>query len=280
MVRVAFATCVQLGLSCMEEIYNVGGSLELLITLLDSQSPNKSGRVYLDDFAGAHGIPLLKSRNINDDEVITQLKESRIDWLFIIGWSQIARETLLSTPKLGCIGMHPTLLPIGRGRAAIPWAILKGLDRTGVTMFKLDEGVDTGPVIGQEVIPIGPKETATTLYDKVNRAHVSLISRYWLPIVRNEITLTPQNDSEATQWPGREPEDGEIFGDMTMAEAERLVRAVTKPYPGGFYREKDRILRIWSAEATDCIDEKDSGLAIELRDGYLIPIDFELEQME
>jgi methionyl-tRNA formyltransferase len=57
----------------------------------------------------------------------------QIDWLLIIGWSQIARRELLETPACGCLGMHPSLLPIGRGRAAIPWAILKGLDQTGVT---------------------------------------------------------------------------------------------------------------------------------------------------
>ena len=70
--------------------------------------------------------------------------------------------------------MHPTLLPVGRGRAAVPWAILKGLDRTGVTLFKLDEGVDTGDIIGQEMIALSETVTATELYERVNQAHISL----------------------------------------------------------------------------------------------------------
>lgn len=270
-MRMAFATCVQLGLSCIEEIYRIGGKLDLLITLKDEKAKNKSGRIYLDDFSNKHNIPLLKINNINDREVINALKEYEIDWLFIIGWSQIAKKEVLETPKCGCIGMHPTLLPQGRGRAAIPWAILKDLKETGVTMFKLDEGVDTGDIIGQGVIKLDERITATELYRKVNDMHITLISKYWDDIANNNIKLTKQNEAEATVWPGRKPEDGEIFNSMTMDEADRLVRAVTRPYPGAFYRDGDRTIRIWSAKT-----DENEGL-IKLSDGYLIPIDYEIE---
>ena len=73
------------------------------------------------------------------------------------------------------IGAHPTLLPKGRGRAAIPWAIIKGLDSTGLTFFKMDKGVDTGDILQQIEIPITKDETSNTLYDKVNTAHIDLI---------------------------------------------------------------------------------------------------------
>ena len=270
-MRMAFATCVQLGLSCIEEIYRIGGKLDFLITLKDEKAKNKSGRVYLDDVAKKYNIPLLKINNINDKEVIEWLKRYEIDWLFIIGWSQIAKKEVLEAPKYGCIGMHPTLLPKGRGRAAIPWAILKGLKETGVTMFKLDEGIDTGPIIEQEVIKLHDRITATELYQKVNEAHVKLISKYWDDIINNNIKLVEQNEAEATVWPGRRPEDGEIFSSMTMEEADRMVRAVTHPYPGAFYRDGNRIIRIWSART-----DKNGGL-IKLKDGYLIPIDYEIE---
>ena len=153
-MKIAFATCVQLGYSCIQEIYKTGGKLDLLVTLKDEKNRDKSGRIYLDDFAKTHQIPLLKIDNINDPEVLQSLRENRIDWFFIIGWSQIAREELLKTPAKGCIGMHPTLLPEGRGRASIPWAILKRLDKTGVSMFRMDTGVDTGDLLGQEIIPL------------------------------------------------------------------------------------------------------------------------------
>lgn len=270
-MKTAFVTCVQIGLSCIEEIYRIGGNLDLLITLKDEKAKNKSGRIYLDDIASEHNTSLLKINNINDEEVIDALKENEIDWLFIIGWSQIARKEILETPNKGCIGMHPTLLPTGRGRAAIPWAIIKGLDQTGVTMFKLDEGVDTGDIIGQGIINIDKNTTATDLYKKVDETHIKLMNKYWNEILNDSLILTKQVQANATTWPGRKPEDGELFDSMTMDEADKLIRAVTHPYPGTFYKDKGQIIRIWSANVNS---EKGK---IKLKDGYLTPIDYEIE---
>ncbi len=272
MKKIAFATCVQLGLSCIQEIYKIGGKLDLLITLKDEKSKTKSGRIYLDKVAKEQQAPLLKINNINDVEVLKALQKYNIDWLFIIGWSQIAKKEVLMAPNNGCIGMHPTLLPVGRGRAAIPWAILKGLDKTGVTMFKLDEGVDTGPIIAQTEISLNNKMTATELYDCVNRAHVELISEYWYKIINDQVVMLVQDETKATTWPGRKPKDGEIVPEMTMSQAETLVRAVTKPYPGAFFYKDNKKITIWSAEISS---EKGD---IKLKDGYLIPLNYEIEE--
>lgn len=270
-MKIAFATCVQLGRSCIEEVLRLGGHFDLFITLKDDQARQKSGRIYLDDLARKEGTALLKIRHINDAETLEALKAHDIDWLFIIGWSQIANQALLDTPNRGIIGMHPTLLPNGRGRAAIPWAILKGLEETGVSMFKMDAGVDTGDILAQGRIPMEPGITATELYDRVDRMHVELMGRTWQDIVNDRITLTPQDHTQATEWPGRKPEDGEIFSTMTMAEAERMVRAVTHPYPGAFYRENGRTLRIWAARISP-----EAG-RIPLKDGFLEPTDWQEE---
>ena len=270
-MKFAFVTCVQIGLSCIEEIYKAGGKLDLLITLADNKAVNKSGRIYLDKVAIENKVELLKINNVNDKEVIDAITTHNIDWLFIIGWSQIAKKELLKTPQKGCIGMHPMLLPVGRGRAAIPWAIIKGLQETGVTMFKLDDGVDTGDIIAQEKIEIASNENATNLYEKVERAHINLIRKTWSSIVSNAIVLKKQDETKATYWDGRKPEDGEIFVNMTMVEADRLVRAVTHPYPGAFYQLDGKIYRIWSATCDEV-----EGM-FKLKDGYLNPIDFEIE---
>lgn len=271
-LKVAFCTCVQLGLSCIQEIYRAGGQLDLFITLNDDKAIHKSGRIYLNETAHEHGVPLLKIDNINENIVAETIKQLQIDWLFIIGWSQIAQSKILNAPTQGCIGMHPTLLPEGRGRAAIPWAILKGLEQTGVTLFKLDEGLDTGHIIGQTVIPLTDRITATELYERVNAAHVELIGAYWGNIVSGTVCMVKQDESKATIWPGRKPEDGELDSSMTMDEAERLVRAVTHPYPGAYYRNGGKMIRIWSART-----DKTQGM-IPLADGFLIPMEYEVEE--
>jgi methionyl-tRNA formyltransferase len=246
-MNIAFCTCVQLGKSCIEAVLSSGGRFDLLLTLNDHKSKKKSGRVYLDEIAVNNQIPLFKINHINDPDVAGILKRFEIDWLFIIGWSQIATLDLLRTPKKGIIGAHPTLLPIGRGRAAVPWAIIKALKKTGVTFFKMDEGVDTGDILDQFEIPINPNETATTLYKKVSDAHVFLIEQIWPKLIKEEISCLKQDESLATYWEGRTPADGELFKSMSVLEVDKLVRATTHPYPGAFIMlDESTKLIIWS----------------------------------
>jgi len=280
-MKFGFVTSVALGRSCIEEIFRIGGKLDVLVTLQDEVARKKSGRVYLDDIAAKHKTDLLKCKNINDDDIHRQLEPYGLDWLLIIGWSQIAKSRILSLPRRGVLGMHPTLLPEGRGRASIPWAILKGLKETGVTLFKLDEGVDTGPIIFQERIPLAPDETATALYEKVNESHRSLIANVWPLLVADTVRLMPQDASKATCWEGRSPADGRITPAMGCEEAGRLVRAVTKPYPGAFVEHEGVRYIVWSGElrrGVECphaVAHENGALTIRLSDGIFISREFE-----
>lgn len=249
-MKIAFCTCVQIGKSCIEAIFSSGGRFDLLLTLNDYKSQKKSGRVYLNDIANNNGIPLYKLNHINDADVAEVVKKYEIDWLFIIGWSQIASADFLKVPRKGIIGAHPTLLPTGRGRAAVPWAILKGLDKTGVTFFKMDEGVDTGEILDQIEIPLSTDETATTLYNKVNEAHVELIQQIWPKLIADRIIGIKQDEALATYWEGRTPADGELYYSMTLKEVDRLVRATTRPYPGAFIMiDESTKLIVWSGSS-------------------------------
>ncbi|MFM9977236.1 MAG: methionyl-tRNA formyltransferase [Sphingomonadaceae bacterium] len=176
------------------------------------------------------------------------LAAADLDWLFIIGWSQIAGAAVLGAPRKGVLGMHPTLLPTGRGRAAIPWAILKDLSETGVTMFKLDEGVDSGPIAAQHRIAMHSRTNATELYDAVERGHAVLMEDVFPRLVDDAILLTDQDHAKATEWPARTPKDGRLELGGTVEHADRLIRAVTRPYPGAFIEIGDRRLTVWAAE--------------------------------
>ena len=274
-MRFGFVTCVQLGLSCMEAIYEVGGALDLAVTLHDEQARRKSGRVYLDEFCAERSIPLLKVRNINDDAAVSALRAADVDWLFIIGWSQIARRAVLDAPRQGVLGMHPTLLPVGRGRAAVPWAILKRLDRTGVTLFKLDEGVDTGDIAAQVEIPLSPNTDAAQLYRDVEAAHVALIKSAFPKLRSGEIQFQPQDESLASVWPGRTPEDGRIDLDGSAADAELLVRATTRPYPGAFFERAGRRTIVWKSELVPSSASASDDLCLQFRDGTLRCLEWE-----
>lgn len=278
-MRFGFVTCVQLGLSCIEEIYRVGGRLDLVVTLKDDLARKKSGRVYVDDVCRTHRIDLVKIRHINDPDSLAALREAALDWLVIIGWSQIAGPEVLQLLRQGAFGMHPTLLPQGRGRAAIPWAILKALPETGVTLFQLDEGVDTGPIIAQKVLPIAPDETATTLYERVADAHRSLIGRVWPDLPSGNVQRRTQDESQATIWPGRTPADGEITPEMTVAGVERLVRATTHPYPGAFWKSESEVIRIWAGRPGSGLTPAAGAYRLRLVDGVYDAVTYEAEQV-
>lgn len=267
-MRIGFITCVRLGLVCLEEIEALGGKLELLITLRDDVALKKSGRVSLDEYAARTGTALVKVQHVNDPKSIEALQAADLDWLLVIGWSQIISSDALGAAKRAVLGMHPTLLPQGRGRAPIPWAILKELPETGVTLFQLGDGADNGPVADQVSIPMSPRETATTLYEKVCEGHAALMRKAWPNLLSGDLRLEPQDDSRATHWPGRKSADGRLSRDMTVAEADRLVRAVTHPYPGAFLENNDELLTVWSGmPAVSGKPRPSNCLVLEFSDG-------------
>ncbi|MEO6994147.1 MAG: formyltransferase family protein [Lacunisphaera sp.] len=272
-MKFGFVTCVQLGLSCMEAIYAAGGRLDLAITLPDQKARTKSGRIYLDEFCAQNGVPLFKAGHINEIATAEEIQARGIDWLFIIGWSQIAGPAVLAAPSLGTLGIHPTLLPQGRGRAAIPWAILKRLPKTGVTLFQLAEGVDTGPIVAQKEIPLSSDADASWLYDQVNQSHVALIKEVLPRLITGALIPIPQDDSRATLWAGRKPEDGRIDLGGSVRDAECLVRAVTRPYPGAFLDQNGRRTTIWKSRI---VPVPTGDCCLSFPDGFLECVDYDV----
>jgi methionyl-tRNA formyltransferase len=155
--------------------------------------------------------------------------------------------------------MHPTLLPSGRGRAPIPWTIIKGLDQTGVTAFLLEEEADSGGIVLQEAIQISLGETATSLFAKCATAHQLLGRRLASILASKSLTWVEQDASLATVWPRRRPQDGLIhFGESVYA-IDRLVRALAPPYPGAFFYYEGRRIAVNQVEVLVPFDEAPAG---------------------
>jgi methionyl-tRNA formyltransferase len=138
-------------------------------------------------------------------------------------------------------------------------------------MFVLDAGVDSGPILAQQEIPIEMNENATTLYAKVEDAHRKLMRDTFPLLVAGSLEPVPQDADHATVWPGRKPEDGLIRSDMSVDDVDRLVRAVTHPYPGAYFKCDDgRECVVWEGSAA----ASSEGVAIELRDGTYWATDY------
>jgi methionyl-tRNA formyltransferase len=251
---IVFVGGVEVSYACLEALCEIGQTPALAIGYDDSRA-EAAGFADFGTLAERFAFDLVRTGDVNNAGLVEQIERLQPLLIYVIGWSQILRPQLLAAAGHGCVGIHPTKLPEGRGRAPIPWTILKRLDRTASTMFFLSEGIDDGDVIDQIEFEVEPREDAATLYGKHLAAHVDLIRKYAARLALGSAPRTPQNDRLATVWPRRTPQDGRIDWSQSADEIDRLVRAVTRPYPGAFTDTPEGRITIWRGELAPSLHE-------------------------
>ena len=186
-----------------------------------------------------------------------------------MGWSQLLSNDILKIPKLGVIGSHPTELPKYRGRAPIPWSILKGLKESALTFFYVGEGTDDGDILAQQKFKITDSDDATSIYDKITEIGKTMILENLQLIRDGKIKKRKQNSAEFIEyWPKRKPEDGKIIWSKTAKDIHNLIRATTHPYPGAFIIFKNSKLKIWKSSYIDN-DNSEPGKIIDVTKHFL-----------
>ncbi len=155
----------------------------------------------------------------------------RPDLIVVVGFSQIIPRTILPVPPLGVIGFHTAVLPGRRGSSPVIWAIASGLKESGVTMFYMDEGIDTGDVIAVERFPIEDDDYAVDVLRKADDATLTLLRAHLGQILDGTAPRTKQGDTGSTYTRRRTPADGEIDWNRPAQEIVNLVRALSPPYP-------------------------------------------------
>jgi len=163
--------------------------------------------------------------------------------------------------EFGCIGMHPTRLPEGRGQAPIPWTIIKGCQKTALSVFFLEPGADSGPIIAQYDLDVHPRETASSLFYRVANAHFTAGLELAEDLGKRHVSSRVQDPATATRWPKRRPADGEIRDTMTCREIDSLVRALMGPYPRAFVMAGGRKLDILATQFVPASAENSAGHA-------------------
>ncbi len=233
----------------LEEMINTKFPIDTVFSLDEKYSQNVSGYYPLHELAKKYDIPFIKFKSINDIENINIIKEINPDHIFVIGLSQLINKEIINAAKIGAIGFHPTPLPKYRGRAAIVWQILLGVRETKCTLFFIDEGIDSGDIIGQESYIIEESDYASDVGEKCGVALRLLLKRTLPKIKNNLIKPIKQKEDEATYLLKRTPEDGEINWSESAEKIQRLIRAVSRPYPGAFsnYKGTNKVI-FWKAD--------------------------------
>ncbi len=160
-----------------------------------------------------------------------QIRELRPDLVLVVGFSQIIPRAILDIPPLGAIGFHSAVLPGRRGSAPLIWAMIDGLRESGITMFYLDDGIDTGDVIESERFPIEDDDYAVDLLRKADDATITLLRRHLDGVLDGTAPRIRQPEGQSSYTRRRTPADGEIDWTRPADEVVRLIRALAPPYP-------------------------------------------------
>lgn len=233
--KMSNTTCVfiggkQIGVECLRKLLARNITPKLVIA-----NPDDTGRdswhESLLKVAREAGLSVIAGKKVRDPELIKKLKKVKPEIIFCIGGMQIIPKEVLSIPRLGCLNIHPALLPKYRGRFSTAHALFNGEPYTGATLHFMDEGIDSGPIILQKKVWIDKEDTARTLYDKVlTGAGGELFTEFlnlWLG--GKKIPARPQSEKEATYYPKGLPNNGEIDWNWDGAKIERFIRAMTFP---------------------------------------------------
>ncbi len=219
--------------------------VDLVCSLDEEVSKNVSDYFPIHEIAKENKLPYLKFKKIDSSEVKEKIQEINPDFIFVIGLSQLIPQEILDMASDYSIGFHPTPLPKHRGRAAIPWQIILGVEESKVSLFKLDEGVDSGDIIAQYPYKIEKTDYAFDVYNKVCNAMIGALNECLSKIYSNSVELAKQKHDDATYLLIRRPEDGLIDWNMPSEKIETLIRAASKPYPGAFSYYKETKVIIW-----------------------------------
>jgi methionyl-tRNA formyltransferase len=228
-LRIVFAGTAAFGRPTLQQVVDAGHEISLVVTQPDriggrGMKPIASGIKLL---AMELGLPIFQPERIRDEEAQRQIRELEPDAMVVVAYGQILPSSLLNAPRLGTLNVHASLLPRHRGPAPVEWAILSGDSSTGVTIMQMDAGVDTGPMLAQERVPIAPEETAETLSKRLAELGASLLVPTLEKLGRNEITAKPQPLEGVTHARRLRSEDGKLDPKtMSAQEIDQRVRAL------------------------------------------------------
>lgn len=218
----------------------------------------------------AHGLTVLQPLSLRTPAVVTELASYRPDVIVVAAFGQILRPAVLELPPLGCLNVHASLLPRWRGASPIAAAILAGDVMTGVTIMRLDEGMDTGPILAQASAPIQDDDTAVTLGERLAARGADLLAETLPGWARGEVAARPQPTEGITYAPPVQKEDGRADWTRPAVELWRRWRAY-QPWPGlytGWQGQNLRLVRVRPLE--DWRGDASLGQVIAMRAGVAV----------
>jgi methionyl-tRNA formyltransferase len=260
-MRVVFCGTPQFAVPSLQKLLSLP-EFEMLGVFTQPDRPRGRGQEVsfspVKEVVLAANVPVHQPAKIRAPEVEEQLRALTPDAIIIIAYGQIIPGRLLPIPRLGWINLHASLLPKYRGAAPIAWAIANGETKTGNTSMRIDAGMDTGEMLLQDELTIGPDETAPELSARLAQSGAELMVKTLRGLAAGEIAPRAQDSVGATYAPMLKREDGLIDWTRTAQEIYNRMRGFT-PWPGAYTEFRGQTCHLFGHAAASASTEKAPG---------------------
>jgi methionyl-tRNA formyltransferase len=251
-VRIVFLGSGAFAIPCFEELLDSGHDVAALVTQPDRQRGR--GKTLapppLKPVAEARGVPVLQPPRVRDEEAQEQLRRLAPQLQVVVAFGQILPPEVIDIAPRGTVNVHASLLPKLRGAAPIQWAIAGGETTTGVSTMLIDEGLDTGPVLLQRSLTIGPEETSADLEPRLARLGADVLAETVRGLADGLLDPTPQDHEQATLAPILKKEDGRLDWGRSARDLDCRIRGF-HPWPGTFTSHGGRMLKVRRARPVE-----------------------------
>ncbi len=256
-MRVIFMGTPDFSVGTLKALAAAGHEIAAVVTQPDK--PKGRGKAMqptpVKEAAEKLGLQVLQPVKVRDEAFLDQLEELHADVAVVVAFGQIIPSRLLKMPKYGCINVHASLLPDYRGAAPIQWAVIDGRKESGVTVMRMDEGLDTGDMIAKVTVLLTETETGGSLFEKLSEAGAKLLVETLPRIASGEAAYEKQPEESPTPYAAMIKKSmGLIDWRKSAVELERLIRGLN-PWPSAFTGWNHKILKIWKAS----VCEENSG---------------------
>ncbi|NTW05521.1 MAG: methionyl-tRNA formyltransferase [Peptococcaceae bacterium] len=240
------------------------------------------------------GIPVFQPERVREPEFIDIIRSIKPDLIVVVAFGQILPKALLDLPKLGCINVHASVLPKYRGAAPIQRAIMNGEMETGISIMKMDQGLDTGDILIQETTAILPEDSFGSLHDRLSVIGAKLLIDTVTQMECKKLESIPQDNDNTTYASPINQEDQIINWGNSAVGVKNIIRSLD-PWPGAKTTLEDKVLKIWRARVLEdaevvgrgiVFEQKNSGVVINIdnnrlivqcREGFLELLEIQLE---
>ena len=270
-MRIIFMGTPDFAVGTLEALVNAGHEVVLAVTQPDKPQGRKQILVAppVKQTAEKLGIPVYQPKRVREPEALALLRGYEPELIVVAAFGQILPKELLDIlpqeildlPQYGCINVHASLLPKYRGAAPIQWAILNGDAVTGVTIMRMDVGLDTGDMIAKAEVAITPEDTGGSLFDRLAETGAKLCVDTIPSIVDGTAVYTPQDEQAATKVGQISKKDGLIDFTRSAAAIECQIRGLN-PWPSAYTSLAGKTLKIWSAQVSDRQTEAQPGTVV------------------